>query len=150
MPFSPQVFFQEIFVKIDWVALAKALEDGSPDTRYMLDRQTGEILLLSAKTMGTTELLQFKEKIEKEPSRYVPLSKTPSEEKYRDLELFIQVIKDKKLQERLRLLLQGGNPVRSYLDAVNAHPQAKESWRQFKTARIKKRIENFLKENGLL
>lgn len=125
------------------------MEDGSPDTRYLLDRQTGDILLLSAKTMSAPELLQFKEKVEKEPARYVPLSKTPSEEKYRDFELFVQIVKDKKLQEKLLLLLRGGNPVRSFLDTVNTHPQGKESWQQFKSSRVKKRIENFLKENGL-
>lgn len=137
-------------VKIDLVALARAMEDGAPENRYLLDRQTGQILFLSAKTMTADELLSFKDKVAREPSRYVAVERTPSEEKYRDLEIFVREVKDKKLQGKLVAILSGGNPVRPFLDAVDAHPQEKERWKQFKQARVQRRVEAFLKVNGLL
>lgn len=126
------------------------MEDGAPENRYLLDKQTGDVLLLSAKTMGTTELLAFQDRMMKAPARYLPIPRTPSEEKYKDLEVFVKsVVKDKKLQEKLLMLLRGGNPVRAFLDAVDAHPAEKEHWWQFKTAAVQKRVDHFLKENGL-
>lgn len=137
--------------KIDKQQLARAMEDGSPDNRYLLDRETGEITLVSAKTMSTDVLMSFKEKMAKDPKRYIPVVKTPSEEKYRDMELFAQQTKDKKLQERLILILRGGNPARPFIDAMDsAQPLEKDSWRKFKTMRILRRIETFMKENGLI
>lgn len=135
--------------RLDRASVGKAMEDGSPDNRYLLDRQTGQIMLLSAKTMSTTELLSFQERMKREPNRYVPISKTPSDEKYRDMELFIGQAKDKKLQEKLLTILRGGNPVRPFLDAVDAHPEGKELWHKWKSERIQKRLDAFLKENGL-
>lgn len=135
--------------KLDKIAIGKAMEDGTPENRYLLDRQTGDIILLSSKTMTTHELLVFKEKMTKEPARYAAIAKTPSEEKYKDLELFLKSVKDRKLQEKLLTILRGGNPMRPFLDAVEAHPTEKEHWRQFKSARVQTRTDHFLKENGL-
>jgi hypothetical protein len=135
--------------KIDKVLLARAMEDGAPENRYLLDRQTGEILFVSSK-MSQADLLAFKDRVSKDPKRYVPIPKTPSLEKYRDMELFAAQVKDKKLQEKLILILRGGNPTRPFLDAIETNTQEKENWKKFKQARVARRIEIFLKENGLL
>lgn len=134
--------------KIDKLGIAKAMEDGSPENRYLLDKETGAVILVSA-TMGASELMAFKERMERHPERYLAVDRTHSDEKYRDMELFIKELNDKKLQEKLITLLRGGNPVRPFLDAVNAHPQASEQWKEWKKGRILKRLSNFLKENGL-
>lgn len=134
--------------KIDRMSLGKAMEDGSPENRYLLDRQTGQVSLLSSK-MSESELLGYKERMAREPNRYAPISKTPSEEKYRDMELFVGQAKDRKLQEKLLTILRGGNPVRPFLDVLDAHPEGKDQWKRFKGERIQKRIDDFLKENGL-
>ncbi len=136
--------------KLDRTALAKATEDGAPENRYLLDRSTGQIILLSSKTMGTSELLSFRDRMSREPNRYVAIPRTPSDEKYHDMELFVGQAKDKKLQEKLLMILRGGNPIHPFLDAVDAHPQGRELWKQFKQVRVQKRVDDFLKENGLL
>jgi hypothetical protein len=137
--------------KLDKMAIVRSMEDGSPDSRYLLDQNTGEILHLSSKTMSASELMSFQEKVKKEPDRYIPIPRTPSEEKLRDMELFAQqVVKDKKLQEKLVLALRGGNAFRPFMDAIDANPQEKENWKKFKLTRVSRRLEIFLKENGLL
>jgi hypothetical protein len=136
--------------KLDKLAIVKSMEDGSPDNRYLLDRNTGEVIFLSSKTMSASELMTFKEKMGKEPTRYIPIPKTPSEEKMRDMELFVQQVKDKKLQEKLAQILRGGNAYRPFIDAVDTHPQEKENWKKFKLARVSRRLEIFFKENRLL
>lgn len=135
--------------KIDKLSIAKAMEDGSPENRYLLDRETGSVILVSA-SMGTSELMAFKERMEKYPQRYLAIDRTPSDEKYRDMELFVKELNDKKLQEKLITLLRSGNPIRPFLDAVMAHPQASEQWKEWKKNRLLKRLANFLKENGLI
>lgn len=144
-----EVVFLSLAGKIDKISLAKAMEDGTPENRYLLDRQTGQISLLSSKTMSTSELLSYKDRMTREPHRYAAVSKTPSEEKYHDMELFVGQVKDRKLQERLLSILRGGNPVRPFLDSVDAHPEGHEQWKKFKQQRVQKRIDDFLKENGL-
>lgn len=136
--------------KIDRISVGKAMEDGAPENRYLLDRQTGQITLLSSKTMSTGELLSYQERLKREPNRYVPVPRTPAEEKYRDMELFVGEAKDRKLQERLLGILRGGNPIRPFLDAIDAHPEGRELWKRFKRDRVGKRVEDFLKENGLV
>jgi len=133
---------------MDKLAIAKAMEDGSPENRYLLDRQTGAVILVSA-TMGAAELMAFKERMDKHPERFLPIDQTHSDEKLRDMELFVKELNDKKLQAKLITLLGGGNAVRPFLDAVMAHPQASEQWKQWKKTRILKRLASFLKESGL-
>jgi len=135
--------------EIDRRDLARAIEDPARDREHVLDRESNDIITLSATNMSLTELYDFKTRMEKQPDRYLRIPKVPPAEGYQDMEDFIKTLKDPKLRLRLAQALAGRNAFREFRDMLESYPREEERWEAFKDERRQVRIDDWLKINGL-
>ena len=61
----------------------------------------------------------------------------------------VPTVKDKKLQDRLRVAVSGGGTMRNFLDALTPIPAERERWYKFRESRIRERLLSWLKQNGM-
>jgi hypothetical protein len=62
---------------------------------------------------------------------------------------FAEELKDEDLKEKLQIALDGKGAFRRFKDVVSRYPEKREECFKFKNERIKKRLMEWMKENGL-
>lgn len=134
--------------RVNLKALLTALADPSPDVVIFIDSHTGEVARLS-RSAPMTELARFKTQSDRDPDRFVKVPRPTAEETYSDMAAFAGSVKDKKLQDRLRLEVTGGGTLRSFVDQLLAIPTEKERWHRFRDDRVRERLQSWLRANGL-
>jgi hypothetical protein len=134
--------------KVALRALLNAVADTATDVVYYVDSHSGDVLKI-ARSTPMPELARFKSQADKDPDRFLKVPKATSEEAYGDINAFMASVKDKKLQERLRVSVAGGGTLRNFLDALNPAPIEKERWYKFRDARTQGRIEEWARQSGL-
>ncbi|MEI6043239.1 MAG: UPF0158 family protein [Chloroflexota bacterium] len=70
-------------------------------------------------------------------------------EGYKDMEVFIETIVSKHLQELLQVAIRGKGAFRRFKDVLDRYPQEREQWFQFRAARLKQRVLGWLKGEGI-
>jgi hypothetical protein len=135
-------------VRVNARALLNAVQDSTPDVVYFVDSQKGDVLKVT-RSMNLTELARFKQQADRDPDRFLKVPKPTGEETYGDMEAFRASLKDKKLQDRLRLATTGGGTLRNFLDTLNPVPQERDRWYKFRESRILGRLGEWLRQNGL-
>ncbi|MCD6309628.1 MAG: hypothetical protein J7M18_02875 [Candidatus Eremiobacteraeota bacterium] len=131
----------------DFDALIKALEDRNREIRYFLDRKSGDVVVIDAK--DSQRAINIAQKIKAEPSRFVQIPRMPPEELFKDMKVFADSGKNKKLAEHIKSLIQGGATYRDFRDLLNGFPGEKERWYSFRKERMMLRAKNWLKVIGL-
>jgi hypothetical protein len=125
--------------------LCSAMEDSSFENHYYLDLENGEILLLIDYS-DDEEGEKLREKIDDEPERYELIPKLESHESYADLEDFVATLKDEHLVELLEVAINGKGAFRRFKDVLFRFPEERERWFQFKDARIRERVREWLED----
>jgi predicted nucleotidyltransferase len=82
-------------------------------------------------------------------SRYVRVPEADSHEGYRDMERFIATVQDERLQEHLWRAIGGRGAFRYFKDVLAEHPRERERWFEFKDARVRQRILEWLESAGI-
>lgn len=82
-------------------------------------------------------------------TRYIAVPKTDSHEGYRTMEDFIETVADRRLQAQLARAIQGRGAFRRFKDALLAHPDERERWFAFSTARVRERMLAWLGNEGI-
>ncbi len=82
-------------------------------------------------------------------TRYVGVPEADSREGYRDMEAFIDTVKSKRLQDRLWRAMSGQGAFRYFKDVLLDDPSERERWFQFKHARVRERILEWLASEGV-
>jgi hypothetical protein len=91
------------------------------------------------------EMILEADRIEREyGTRYIRVERDDPYSDYRDMERFIGTVEDARLRERLWNAIQGRGAFRRFKDLLARHPQAEEAWFEFKDARLRKRVANWL------
>ncbi|HEY3999688.1 MAG TPA: UPF0158 family protein [Candidatus Xenobia bacterium] len=135
--------------KVDFKAVLEAHKDTAGKNVYYLDTKSGAVVNLSP-TSPMSQLAAFKQRLAKEPDVLLKVPHITAEENYGDMDAFIKVIVDKKLQDRLRTAQSGGGTLRNFLDALESgHPRERDQWKLFRDQRVSGRLKNWLKENGI-
>jgi hypothetical protein len=65
------------------------------------------------------------------------------------MERFIATVDDERLQERLRAAVDGQRPFRRFKDELYEHPDERQRWFEFRDARLRRRVLDWLDEEGI-
>lgn len=135
-------------VRVNARALINAVADPGADAVYYLDSQSGEVKKIT-RSMDKVELARFKTMAERDRDRFLKVPHPTSEETYADMDAFRASVKDRKLQDRLKLAVSGGGTLRNFIDALTPSPQEKDRWYKFRETRVVARLQEWLRQNGL-
>lgn len=127
----------------------KIYSDNAKDRAYFLDKATGEIITLNIASPDVNELKKIKERIAKEPGRFPQVPKRAAHESYKDMENFIEGLKDIKLKKRLNDAIVGQSSFKCFRDVLEAHPRERQAWNTYRDEIFKKAILAFLRESGV-
>ncbi len=135
-------------VKIDIGELEYAFEDNSPESCHYLNIETGDILLIMEYSYED-DAEKLSKEIEAHPDRYIEIPKADSHEGYADMADFADTVKDKNLQEKLAIALDGKGAFRRFKNVLLGYPKEEKEWFEFKNKRTRKRIQDWLEDEGL-
>lgn len=152
-------------LKVDLSELIFEMELGDNMERSgYLDTETGEIIdmpddIMRAVEDGESEsalverdedLAETAEQIlSDEQNRFLPIPKRESREGYEIMVGFAESVKNKGLQEKLSLALDGKGAFRRFRDVLNQHPDELERWYTFKDDWMREEAVRWLLENGI-
>jgi hypothetical protein len=77
-------------------------------------------------------------------TRYIRVERDDPYDDYRAMEHFIGSLQDAHLRERLWHAIQGRGAFRRFKDLLARHPNVEDEWFEFKDARLRKRVANWL------
>jgi Uncharacterised protein family (UPF0158) len=80
---------------------------------------------------------------------YIAIPKADSRENYRVMEDFIETVADQRFQAQLAYAIQGRGAFRRFKDALFTHPDERERWFAFNTARVRERMLTWLEAEGI-
>ncbi len=133
---------RKIKVTVDLEELCVAFESSSVDNQYYLDLETGEIINISDEFMDREEREELEKKVEDGfGKRYVSVPYASSDEGYRDMEDFVEMVKDQDLKEKLCIAIDGRGAFRRFKDVLLGYPEERERWFKFKDARVTERVK---------
>ncbi|MBI2853996.1 MAG: SWIM zinc finger family protein [Chloroflexi bacterium] len=96
------------------------------------------------------KLLRDADRIERDcGGRYISIPKAGSDEAYRDMEDFISTVENERLQDRLTQAIQQRHPFRRFKDVLEYYPEERERWFSFNNSRIRERVLEWLKDEGI-
>ncbi|HYN88430.1 MAG TPA: UPF0158 family protein, partial [Ardenticatenaceae bacterium] len=122
----------------------------------ILDEDGNERMSL-AEALAERDLPEWEQKslveadaVERESgTRFIAVPRADSREGYRDMQAFIETVRDEGLQGRLWRAIQGRGAFRYFKDVVADVPHERERWFQFEQARVRQRILEWLADEGI-
>jgi hypothetical protein len=81
--------------------------------------------------------------------RFIEIPMSDSHEGYRDMEAFIDSVKNPILQERLEYAIRGRGAFRFFKDVLLDFPKERERWFKFKQERLRQRAINWLESEEI-
>jgi len=137
-------------LEVDLDELRAAYECTSEMNSHYLDLKTGEILLVVHQEGVAEQNEKNKEKVEgDDEGRYVKIPSTDSREGYKDMQDFILTVDDEDLKERLCIAIDGRGAFRMFKEVLARYPEERERWFEFKEERMRERVVNWLKWEGI-
>ena len=134
------------WLPVDLGELCMALDDASAEHSWYLDLESGEVLFFASDMEDQAEL---EERLDASPDRYERVPAVESWEAYRDMEDFIETIRDSHLTELLEVAIAGSGAFRRFKDVLARFPEERERWFGFKNQRLKDRALEWLEEIGV-
>lgn len=135
-------------VVVDLDALMDAFADASPALDYFVDRETGEVILVS-ETLGFIEAGLQRAQIAEDPGRYLKIPVSGLDELIADLDLYIDDLDDETTRERLDALLDAPDPAAALTVYLARHGDIAGAWAAHRRDRMRDRALRWLRENGL-
>jgi hypothetical protein len=112
---------------IDLDDLAEAFADASATMPYFLDRQTGEILLVSD-ALGFIDAERQRLEMRDEPARWIPIPAAGDGWWFEVMEAFLATVVDERWATRLERALDSADPVRAWAKTVRADEALQTAW----------------------
>jgi hypothetical protein len=130
---------------IDFETLVLAWQDESPDTAYYLDIDSGNVIMVQQGFLDRDDLTDM---IERDRERYLYLPKPERQQMRRDLQDFIGGCSDAHLKSILEVACEAPDPLFACKTVLTrSGPSQLESWEQFRLARTRSRIDEWLAAN---
>lgn len=82
-------------------------------------------------------------------TRYIRVPEADPHQGYRDMQDFIATVQDERLQDRLSRAIGGRGAFRYFKDVLADHPRERERWFEFKDARMRERVLDWLESQGI-
>jgi hypothetical protein len=133
-------------IPIDWDALETAVERNAPDTDSFLDRESGQVLTVTA---GDPEAPVLKRRISENIASFLRVEPASSREQYRWMERFVSSVSEPGLRERLIISIDGKGAFRRFKDVLLAYPAERERWFSYRADLLHWHIHTWLSEAGL-
>lgn len=127
--------------------LCAAFEGTSIGNGYYLDHITSEILYISDYSEDIEELCGIE--IGGLGKCYAPIPNIDSHVGYKDMEDFLETVKDSNLKEKLCTTINGKCAFRRFKDVLVSFPQERERWFEFKEAKTLEKVNEQLEEEGI-
>jgi len=141
---------EKIQLPIDLQELCIIFEDSSCEHRSYLDLNTGEIIRIFDDIMDADEKEELDDRVDEGlGERYITIPYADSHEGYKDMEDFIETVKDVKLKEKLYNSIVGKGAFRRFKDVLNSYPNERERWFKFKDEKVMERVNEWLNEEGI-
>ncbi len=141
---------EKIQVPADLQKICILFEDSSIEHRSYLDLKTGEIIQIFDDIMDRDEKELLDDKVEEGfGERYITIPNAESYDGYRDMEDFIETVKEVKLKEKLYDAIARKGAFRRFKDVLNSYPKERERWFKFKDEKVMERVNEWLDEEGI-
>lgn len=128
----------------------ESLELGSPEMTQFLNTETGGIAMISQYADSfdeNGEPIDYDDRDKFQDEKYVALPIVNSHKGYRDMEAFIETVKDFRLRNRLENVLNQRRPFRGFKDVLLGLAE-EGRWFKFQAARNRERALQWLEENN--
>lgn len=130
--------------------LLRVFEFSSDEMTYYLNIETGKVAMYSNLSGGFDEEgNEIKDKHAFASKKYVEISGTHSYEVFRDMERFVEELKNSHLQEKLKAVLKERGAFRRFKEMLSNYPEEQKNWLSFRKKCLLKRIYDWLDENDL-
>jgi hypothetical protein len=159
-------------MKINLSDLEGAFETSSPETHHYLDRETGEVLMVTddfrqelerlwegsgprdklEDLLRKSDLPDWQQKALAEAqrveegygTRMVSVPEPDAHTDHRDIEAFITTVTEPRLREELQRATRGRGAFRRFREALGSNFRERERWFQFKHERLRKHMTDWL------
>ena len=96
------------------------------------------------------EMMLEADRVEQEyGTRYIRIEREEPYDDYRSMERFIGTVEDACLREQLWNAIRGRGAFRRFKDLLARHPRVEEAWFDFKDARLRERVANWLEAHDI-
>ena len=129
-------------VKVDLDMLLIAMEDHVAEIGWYLDKQTGEMLQVSAAFFGDDDEMQ--EKVEEDPERYMFIEPIDSHDSFEIMEDFIATVSDLNARNVLTKAISRRKPFRNFKEALYEFEEIKENWFNFHHEALLQKVKDLL------
>jgi len=117
---------------------------------YYLNIETGKVAMYSNLSGGFDECgNEIKDRNAFASKKYIEISGTRSYEVFRDMERFVDALKNLPLKEKLTTILKGKGAFRHFKELLANHPEEQNQWLDFRKKCLLQRIYDWLNENNL-
>lgn len=137
-------------IRIDIEELIVALESQYDSGESYLDKETGQLVLIS-------DYMDYKcvdytpDQVEENPGRYLYIEPMKSGSGWDIMDDFTQsIVTDREVQEALERALNGKKPFRSFKDTLLDFPEIRKQWFTYHNERMEKIARDWLEENDIL
>jgi hypothetical protein len=135
-------------IKVDIEELIMALESQAEFGEFFLDKESGEIILISNYTDDNADVQR--ERLENEPDRFLYIQPIASRIGWDIMNDFMHTVSTVQVQEALARALNGRKPFRSFKEELLQFPDIREQWFAYHAARMTELARHWLEENDIV
>jgi hypothetical protein len=137
-----------VTASVDLDELAEAFADASRELEYSVDRETGEVILVS-ETLGFIEAGEQRFEMSLQPGRYLRLPVATVDDFVADLESFVDGMTDQRLATRLEEALEESDPARAVRHTLAKHEDIANAFAAYRAIRFRRRAARWAEEHAL-
>lgn len=127
--------------------LIMALESQAECGEFFLDKNSGEIILISDYTDDDADAKR--QQLDEEPDRFLYIQPIASHVGWGIMDDFVQSLKNRDAQEVLERALNGRKSFRSFKDELLRFPDIREQWFAHHTSRMTEIARDWLEDNSI-
>ena len=135
-------------IKVDMEELVMALESQAESGDFFLDKNSGELVLISDYTDDDADAKR--QQLDEEPDRFLYIQPIASHVGWGIMDDFVQSLKNRNAQEVLERALNGRKPFRSFKDELLRLPDIREQWFAYHAGRVTEIARDWLEENEVV
>lgn len=133
-------------IKVNIEELLIALESQSESGEFFLDKNSGEIFVISD---YTDDADARREQLDKEPDRFLFIPPIASRVGWNIMDNFVQSLKNNDARTVLERALDGKKPFRRFKDELLRYPDIREQWFTHHAARMTEIARDWLENNSV-
>jgi len=137
-----------VTIAVDLESLTEAFEDASTELSYFVDRETGEVILVS-ETLGFIEAAQQRGLMAETPGRFVQVPISSEAEFVEDVERYLDDVSDPVARRALDEAVWDDNPSSAVAKVLDRYGELGPKLRRFRRSQFRLRALAWLVVNGL-